>query len=64
MRTSAPPISEGTASAVRIVRMLGKRPVSITLELTPFDPTRRPVHRVHLPTPGARHGSALATGHR
>ncbi|MFN3494540.1 MAG: hypothetical protein ACK40L_08545 [Hydrogenophaga sp.] len=48
--------SEGTHSAVRIVRMLDRRAVAVALEAAPFRAVARPTF-VCLPSKG-RHGSA------
>lgn len=51
--------SEGTDSAVRIVRMLDRRAMAMALETAPFRAMARPTF-VRLP-PRGRHGTA---GHR
>lgn len=48
--------SEGTDSAVRIVRMLDRRAMAMALEATPFRAVARPTF-VRLP-PRGRHGKA------
>ena len=48
--------SEGTDSAVRIVRMLDRRAIAMTLEAAPFRAVARPTF-VRLP-PRGRHGKA------